>query len=229
MADKVNESNVERNENHTAEHIKLNATEPNEVIDKDIDNNDIRVQNKENDKKDDEFKEVKRKKNNSRRSITVIGDSMIKNIDGFKMKQGMESKDRIYVKTFPGAKIECMEDYVKPSLKYNPNVFLLHVGTNDLRSEKSPVDIGNDILTLAKKIKTPNNEVIISEIITRNDALDNKGKQVNKYVKLNCEKNSFLFCDNSNISKKYLNGSGLHLSNKGTITLANNFLKCLKY
>lgn len=39
-----------------------------------------------------------------------------------------------------------------------------------------------------------------------------------------------MFCDNSNVSRKYhLNGSGLHLNTNGTITLADNFLRCLNY
>ena len=51
---------------------------------------------------------------------------------------------------FLGAKTPCMHDYAKPSLKYEPGVIVLHVGTNDLRDNKSAVEIGNGIIELAK-------------------------------------------------------------------------------
>ena len=159
--------------------------------------------------------EVIEKINKGKRSITLIGDSMIKNIQGHRMKQGMSSGDKVFVRCFAGAKTECMNDYIKPSLKYYPDVVVLHVGTNDLRGTKTPEEIGEDILTIARKIKTPNNEVIISSVIFRNE-----GSDVNKCLKLKCDQTSFLFCDNSNISGNCLNGGGLDLNPKGTITLA---------
>ena len=145
------------------------------------------------------------------------------------MTQGMSSGEKVFVRCFPGAKTECMNDYIKPSLKYNPDVVVLHVGTNDLRGTKTPEEIGEDILTIARKIKTPNNEVIIRSVIFRNDSLNKKGRNVNKCLKLKCDQTFVVFCDNSNISGNCLNGGGLHLNPKGTITLANNFLKCLNY
>ena len=85
------------------------------------------------------------------------------------MENGLSSKDRVYIKSFPGAKIECMEDYLKPSIKYNPDVFLLHCGTNDLRSEKNATEIATEIISLANKLKKGENEIIISGLVERND------------------------------------------------------------
>ena len=84
---------------------------------------------------------------------------MIKNIQGHKMKQGMSSDEKVFVRCFPGAKTECMNDYIKPSL------VILQVGTNDSRGMKTPEDIGEDILKIATRIKTPNKEVIITSVI----------------------------------------------------------------
>ena len=175
----------------------------------------------------DEFV-IKNKRNKKKRTITIIGDSTIKNIESYKMRQGMTSNEKVYIKSFPGAKVECMTDYIKPTLKFNPDAIILHIGTNDLRSEKSAEDIGNEILSLVNNIKTPVNEIIVSSIIARDDSLNQKGNDVNIFLKSNCN-NNFLFCEHLNISKKHLNGSGLHLNTKGTITLANNFLRHLNY
>ena len=80
-----------------------------------------------------------------------------------------------------------------------------------------------------KEIKSTENEVIVSGIIVRNDPNNKKGIDINKFLKLKCSENSFLYCDNSNISRNCLNGSGLHLNSKGTVLLANNFLDCLNH
>ena len=99
----------------------------------------------------------------------------------------------IYIKSFPGAKIECMTDYVKPSIKYNPDVLLLHCGTNDLRSRKDATDLTNDIITLANNLKQDDKLIIISGLIERKDKWNEKGKEVNIALKLKCaEKNIIL-------------------------------------
>ena len=140
----------------------------------------------------------------------------------------LSSKDRVYIKSFPGAKIECMEDYVKPSIKYNPDLFLLHCGTNDLRTEKDATEIANEIINRANKLKKGENEIIISGLVERNDKWNGKGKQVNIELKLKCVDNNFLYCDNANLSTIYhVNTSGLHLNENGTIALANNFIKAI--
>ena len=155
---------------------------------------------------------------------------MIKDIKGYKMQNGMKAREKVYIKSFPGATLECMDDYIKPTMKHDPAIILLHVGTNDLHSNKSAEDIAEGIIHLANKIKNQDNEVIISNIISRNDSLNQKGTNVNIHLKELCLAKKILYCDNSGISKSYhLNGNGLHLNYKGTIALANNFLKHLNY
>ena len=58
----------------------------------------------------------------------------------------------------------------KPTQRdFNPDVYLLHVGTNDLSSNKSPEQISLDILNLANSLKLDNNTVIVSSIVPRDD------------------------------------------------------------
>ena len=178
---------------------------------------------------DAKFIEVKKKSAKSKkRQITVIGDSLIKNIEAHKMKRCMKPNEKIYVKSFSGAKIADMRDYAKPSQRYNPDLFILHMGSNDLHSIKTPEEISDEIINVALEIKTDENEIVVSEIICRNDEHNQKGLKVNDFLKIKCAKYALGFIRNSNILvDKHLNGSGLHLNQQGTVALANNFLKII--
>ena len=46
-----------------------------------------------------------------------------------------DKSNRITVKSFPGSKVDDMRDYVKPFLKANPDNLILHIGTNNLKSD----------------------------------------------------------------------------------------------
>ena len=152
---------------------------------------------------------------NKNKSITILGDSTIKNIESHKMRKCMINNEKVYVKWFP-------------SMNFNPDVVLIHIGTNSLRSQETPETLANRIISLAEKTKTDETDVIVSGIVERNDSLNPKALEVNNFIKDKCLLNDISFCDNSNISKSYhTNGSGLHLNYKGTVTLANNFLRCL--
>ena len=162
------------------------------------------------------------------RSTTIIGGRMVKDLKAHKLKRSINKGDRIYVKPFSGATIDCMKDYVKPSLKFNPDLFILHTGANDLRSNKAAETIADDIINLTQSIKSSNNDVYISGLIERCDELNDKGLQVNDFLMEKCVENNIFFIDNSNISaRKHLNGSGIHLNYSGTIQLAKNYLDCI--
>lgn len=44
----------------------------------------------------------------------------------------------MYVKHLPGARIKCMKDYLKPSLREDADDFILHAGVNNLNKERQP-------------------------------------------------------------------------------------------
>ena len=145
------------------------------------------------------------------------------------MKHKLPSNEKLYVKSFPGATVEDMVDYSKPTVRRKPDLIILHAGSNDLRSDKTSDDISSDIMQLALQLKTDLNDVMISSIISRADSYNAKGAEVNLQLKAECERYNLMFIDHSNISaNKHLNGSGLHLNYKGTVTLANNFLRYIK-
>ena len=196
--------------------------------------NDIQLENINENTNDlhcdnNKFATVTRKTANSKRTITIVGDSIIKDIQPYKMKHKLKPNDKLYVKTFNGATIEDMRDYVKPTLKRNFDLIVLHVGTNDLRNEKTADNIASDIMKLTLDMKTDLNDVMVSSLTSRADDLNAKGREVNSILKSECGRYDIYFIDNTNISiDKHLNGSGLHLNYKGTVTLANNFLNSIK-
>ena len=150
---------------------------------------------------------------------------MIKDIEGYKMKKALNNKTNVYVKCFPGASIEDMHSYAKPTMRHDPNLIIIHCGTNDLRKEKTAAVIADDIVTLARSLKTDSTEVIVSGIVPRRDKLDEKRKEVNSYLNRKLNEINLGFIDNGNINAmNNLNKSGLHMNYAGTKILADNFL-----
>ena len=164
--------------------------------------------------------------NRQYRSTTIIGDSIVKGIQQHEMRKCIAKGDKIYVKSFSGATTECMRDYVKPSLKFNPDLLILHTGVNNLRSNKSAIVIAEDIVKLACDIKNNSNDVVISGLVGRYDDLNVKLQQVNEILVSKCAERNLFYIDNSNITRQHLN-STMHLNYKGTCQLANNLLSCI--
>lgn len=168
--------------------------------------------------------EKKEKKN----VTCIIGDSMIKNIKGWNMNKSLEN-DFVVVKSFSGATTDCMNDYIKPSIKQKPDRFIVHVGTNDLRSQETPSSIAKSIIDSVMSCNEKANvPVAVSGIITRADALKGKAESVNAILRRSCESRNIAFIDNDNITQEDLNGSKIHLNNVGSTKLAKNLTNFIK-
>ena len=85
------------------------------------------------------------------------------------MAKRIRSNCKIYVKIFSGATVSCMEDYMKSSFRNPPDHLLLHVGTNDLPSKISSMEIAELMINLACRLKNEMNGVSVSAIILRTD------------------------------------------------------------
>ena len=72
-----------------------------------------------------------------KKTVVIAGDSIVKNIIGPKMSADDPNHYHI-VKQFSGATVSDMEDFVKPLTRRSPDKMILHVGTNDLRSNSTP-------------------------------------------------------------------------------------------
>ena len=67
---------------------------------------------------------------------TIIGDSMVWKVFGDKLSNSLNNNQRVVVRSFGGAKSQCMEDYIKPTIKLSPNQIIIHCGTNNLPSNE---------------------------------------------------------------------------------------------
>ena len=164
----------------------------------------------------------------NRRRIVFLGDSLLKSINQNSFRKSVARNDFAFVKSFSGSNISDLRHHIQPSLRHNPTLIGIHIGTNELRSSKDADFIANEIISLARDIKTDENEVILSSIVVRRDSLNAKGMAVNKILKAKCGELNYGYCDNSNIKLRDLNQSGLHLSEKGTWQLATNFVNFIK-
>lgn len=133
------------------------------------------------------------------------------------------------VKTFPGATVVDMNHYLKPTLEKNPELIVLHVGTNDI-PKKNPSDIVKEIKSLGQGIvENGLTKIAISEIIQREDkALNIKVKETNVLLNKLCSKYKWPIIHHTNINTSNLNQSGLHLNLTGTKLLAMNYIDFLK-
>ena len=166
---------------------------------------------------------------NKKRSIAIIGDSIIKDIEQHKVSQALGNREKVFVKSFSGAKINHMKSYVIPTKEFDNDLLILHCGTNDLRSGKKAHDIAKEIFDLAIDIKNEKNDVMVSAIVPRRDFLNEKGMEVNSCLKNLCSNHNIHFIDHANVKSKYhLNGSGLHLNIDGTYIVGSNFVNALK-
>ena len=75
---------------------------------------------------------------NQKEKVFILGDSMVKNVNGFLLTRNLNHKCLVKVRSFPRAKVRSLHDFVKPTIRdFNPNQIILYVGTNDLNSEKN--------------------------------------------------------------------------------------------
>ena len=111
--------------------------------------------------------------------ITVVGDSIVRGIRKQEINRTVH-KYNSFVKTFPGATTEDMESYIIQTLKRNPDVLIIHCGTNDLRKEDLG-KIATKITKVALQAKKTVQKVAVSSILARGDSdhLERKRVQVN--------------------------------------------------
>ena len=96
------------------------------------------------------------------------------------------------MKSFSGAKIRDMQDYVKPTIRENPAQIILHVGTNDLALNKHPEQIAESITGVVTSLKSDTYDVLVSSITVRNDQHRKKVAGVNIVLKTYVKKKTYI-------------------------------------
>ena len=157
----------------------------------------------------------------SKTSVFIVGNTMIKKVNGYLLTSSLKHQYLVKTRSFSTAKTIDMYDYIKPTQRdFKPEIFILHVGTNDPPLNKSPTKISEDIVTLAESMKTENNKIIVSSIVCPADSFREKvGK-----VTLICAEKDIAIITHSNINpKRHLNKSRLHLNDAGISVFVRDF------
>ena len=100
----------------------------------------------------------------------------------------------LQIRPFSSAKTSDMEYYITPTKRdFDPGIYILHLGTNDLTLHNTPEEITEHIVNIAASLKTENNTVVISNIIARGDSKKEKAEAVNKLLVDICKQKKFLW------------------------------------
>ena len=145
--------------------------------------------------------------------------------NGNAITKWVKHRKHVVVKHFSGAKTDDMKHYVKPTQE-QPAQIIVHIGTNDLSSNKNSDEIADEIVNFAKSIKTDENNIVISSIVPRKDRLNNKAKEGNVHLREKCEANNLSLIEHHNINPyRHINAKGLHRNNN---QLTKNFTRFIE-
>ena len=120
-----------------------------------------------------------------------------------------------------------MTDFVKPIIREKPESVILHVGTNDLKSNPE-AQIADNIIEFANSIRNQQINCVISLLTYRKGNVWNSGKTVNEIVKRKSEELGIRIIANDNMNSSHLNNGGLHLNKRRTISQAKNFIDAIR-
>ena len=86
-----------------------------------------------------------------------------------------------------------MEYYITPTKRdFDPGIYILHAGTNDLTLNDTPEEITEHIVNIATSLKTENNAVVISNTYHVEIAKKKRRKHLTNYWSTSANKKKFL-------------------------------------
>ena len=165
---------------------------------------------------------------NNERTTVIVGDCIIKNVQGIKLAKTVGQ--RVVIKPFPEPQFAtCVCIYIVPTIDKSPHQICLHVGTNDLKSS-TPSDVADAIIDLASERGWECFRVWNSYIWTNCKDADycDAVKAVNKRLKQFCNQNNWKLISYANNSSKGLNKGVLHLNREGNELLQKNFVNFMR-
>ena len=225
-----NDSNNNNIHNKNKEHASnTNATSKETYKNKDNHKNKKNEKSSKERKRKQEKNETSADQNTSdtkgKSSTFIMGDSMVKKLNGYLLTKKIKHKGIVKVRRFTTAKISCMQDHVKPTIRdINPQQIILHVGTNDLKTERTASQIAKSIIDLSISLKK-NGNIAVSGIVPRLDELNNKAAEVNNRLELMCKQRGSPYMSHYETidPNKHLNENNLHLNSYDTGVFAENF------
>ena len=157
--------------------------------------------------------------------MVILGDSILNGIQ----ERGLRKNHHVKVYAHPGATTEDMIDYLKPVIRKNPDLLIVHGGTNDTTND---VDTTVNIERIVKLVKkaSPETKLVLSSITVRKDRKDigRKVDDLNTRLKNITKIHGIDMIENDNINEGHLSPKKLHLNHTGNSILANNFINYIK-
>ena len=86
--------------------------------------------------------------------------------------------------------------------EFNPELYISHVGTNDLSLNNTLEMISNHIIDTAKSLLTEKMKIIFSNIVPRESKYKEKGEILSKVIYEACHKENIPVINHSNINPK---------------------------
>ena len=160
--------------------------------------------------------------NNTVKSVEIIGDSIINNIN----PRGISKEGNVKVKSIPGSTSDDMKDHIKLTVRRKPDAIIIHVGTNDIGNDIDTITNIQNIVAHIKK-KSSHTKIIISSLLIRHGKrkIEEKIKILNNELKKFCEENLVDFLGHENIDVTCLGEGKVHQNKKGKAYLAKFFIK----
>ena len=168
---------------------------------------------------------------NKGKKTLVIGASMINYIDIKEFNHFVENGYAIK-RSYSGSTTSDLSWHIIPALiEQQPDSVIINIGTNNLTKKRKQTEeeICNDIYKLVDQCRSYGvNDIYISGLTCRPN-FQNKINTINSILQRNANNHGFSFIDNTNITRNMLWKDNLHLTEKGTILLARNFLNKLNF
>ena len=179
--------------------------------------NDKRTVHRDN----DDSNLIKQQSANSstvKKEVFIIGDSMIKYVNGREVSRNNSVK----VRSHPGATADDFNHYVRPTVRKKPNLIIIHSGTNDIQNNVNTLQKIRKVISSIKEYDTDDNiKIALSSIIHRSDHdFEDKINETNRKLENLCKGKGMIFINNSNIDSTCLNKSG-------TFSLMKTFSKAV--
>lgn len=169
------------------------------------------------------------KQNENEKRVLVIGDSLLKFAGEACKEKGYE------VRCFPGIKLEELQHKVSEMnlKKENPEIVLIHAGTNNISRGVRAEDIMGETMGLINYIrcKAPNSKIAISGVLRRRDTGIGRIGRINQELDRLCETKKCLMVDgNAWLKDTDFGRDGVHLNRRGSSIFGNlmcNVVSCL--
>ena len=87
----------------------------------------------------------------SKKKVLILGDSILKYFKSYSLSRSLDNR-KVYVKDFLGARVRCIQDYVRPTIRENLYHIIFNVGTNNLATNILTEKVAESIIDLVSSL-----------------------------------------------------------------------------